>query len=78
MVGYPEINDQKQILSTHIFVNQGIFFIISEKDNPLLLLPINNVFNTNFNNISVLSWCSVLLVEENGGPGENIRPVASH
>jgi hypothetical protein len=32
MVGYPEINDQKQILSAHIFVNQGIFFIISEKD----------------------------------------------
>jgi hypothetical protein len=26
------------------------------------------VFNTTFNNISVISWRSVLLVEETGGP----------
>ena len=31
-----------------------------------------------FNNISVISWWSVLLVEETGGPGENHRPVANH
>jgi hypothetical protein len=36
------------------------------------------VFNDTFNNISVLSWWSVLLVEETGVPGENHRPVASH
>jgi hypothetical protein len=36
------------------------------------------VFNDTFNNISVISWQSVLLVEETGVPGENIRPVASH
>jgi hypothetical protein len=35
------------------------------------------VFNATFNNISVISWQSVLLVEENGGPGENHLPVAS-
>ena len=29
------------------------------------------VFNTTFNNISVISWRSVLLVKETGGPGEN-------
>jgi hypothetical protein len=29
------------------------------------------VFNATFNNISVISWGSVLLVEETGGPGEN-------
>ena len=29
-------------------------------------------------NISVILWRSVLLVEETGGPGENLRPVASH
>jgi hypothetical protein len=29
------------------------------------------VFNATFNYISVLSWWSVLLVEETGGPGEN-------
>jgi len=36
------------------------------------------VFNATFNNISVILWWSVLLVEENRGPGENHRPVASH
>ena len=36
------------------------------------------VFNATFNNISVISWRSVLLVEETGGPRENHRPVASH
>jgi len=35
------------------------------------------VFNATFNNISVISWWSVLL-EETGGPGENHLPVASH
>jgi len=29
------------------------------------------VFNATFNNISVISWRSVLLVEETGGRGEN-------
>jgi hypothetical protein len=33
------------------------------------------VFNVTFNNISVISWWSVLLVEEIGGTGENHRPV---
>jgi hypothetical protein len=36
------------------------------------------VFNATFNNISVISRRSVLLVEETGVPGENQRPVASH
>jgi hypothetical protein len=30
------------------------------------------VFNAAFNNISVISWRSILLVEEPGVPGENI------
>ena len=29
------------------------------------------VFNSTFSNISVITWRSVLLVEENGVPGEN-------
>jgi hypothetical protein len=29
------------------------------------------VLNATFNNILVISWRSVLLVEETGGPGEN-------
>ena len=36
------------------------------------------VFNATFNNISVILWRSVLLVEETGVPGENNRPAASH
>ena len=36
------------------------------------------VFNATFNNISVISWQSVLLMEETGVPGENHRPAASY
>jgi len=32
------------------------------------------MFNGTFNNISVTSWQSVLLVEETGVPRENHRP----
>jgi hypothetical protein len=34
--------------------------------------------NSMFNTISVISWQSVLLVEEAGVPGENHQPVPSH
>jgi len=36
------------------------------------------VLSATFNNISVISWLSVVLVEETGVPGENHQPVASH
>jgi hypothetical protein len=36
------------------------------------------VFNATFNNIAVISWRSVLLVEETGVPGENHRPVVRY
>ena len=36
------------------------------------------VFNAAFNNISVISWRSVLLMEETGVPGESHRTVARH
>ena len=36
------------------------------------------VFNATFNNISVISWRSDLLVEETGVSGENSRHVAIH
>ena len=36
------------------------------------------VINATFNNISAISWRSVLLLEETGGLGENHRPLASH
>ena len=34
--------------------------------------------NATFNNVSVILWQSVLLVEETGVPGESHRPVVSH
>jgi hypothetical protein len=34
--------------------------------------------HTTFNNISAISWLSVLLVEETGVPGENHRHALSH
>jgi hypothetical protein len=36
------------------------------------------VLNATFNNLSDVSWRSVLLVEETRVPGENNRPAASH
>ena len=36
------------------------------------------VLNATFNNISVISCRSILLVEQNGVPAEKHRPVASH
>jgi hypothetical protein len=36
------------------------------------------LFNATFNNISVISWWSALLLDETGVPGENHRPAASH
>ena len=35
------------------------------------------VLNATFNNISLISWWTVLLGEETGVPGENHRPIAS-
>jgi hypothetical protein len=42
-----------------------------DKDLFIICFVCLMVFNGNFNNISVISWQSVLLVEETGVPGEN-------
>jgi len=36
------------------------------------------VLNAAFDNISVISWRSVLMFGETGGPGENHLPYAKH
>ena len=41
-------------------------------------IPWVRVFIATFNNISVITWQSVLSVEESGVPGENHRHVKSH
>jgi hypothetical protein len=50
---------------------------IAEKVHISLFGLLFMVLNATFNNISVISWLSVLL-EETGGPEENHQPVASH
>jgi len=48
------------------------YIAISRGNHQILKIFINATFN----NISIISWQSVLLVEETGVPGENHRPVA--
>ena len=72
------------------YICTQVIIVVSQygvyKNNPLwslccdiILLPVLvMVFNGTFNNISAISWLSVLLVEETGVPRENHRPAASH
>ena len=48
------------------------------RDDSICLFVYLMVFNATFNNILVISWRSILLVEETREPGENHRPVANH
>jgi hypothetical protein len=64
--------------------NKGVNnVIVSEKDicyylQLVCLFVCLMGFIATFNNISVISWRSVLLVGETRGRGENHRPVPSH
>jgi hypothetical protein len=46
--------------------------------NPWLAKMGSIVIKATFNNNSVISWWSALLVEETEVPGENHRPTVSH
>jgi hypothetical protein len=61
-----------------LFPTQTISILLYVYDESLAINVCLMVFNATFNNISVISWRSVSLVEETGGPGENHRSVASH
>jgi hypothetical protein len=54
--------------------NKNIAFAFA-RSLELLVMVFNATFN---NNITVISWQSVLLEEETGVSGENHRPAASH
>jgi hypothetical protein len=64
------------ILSSYLFIDQCI---VSLKSHMKLTYCLGwfMVFNATFNNISVILWWSVLLVEETRVPGENDRAVTS-
>ena len=77
-----------------IVVTQGVFSFLGVTSGRLIpidicvmriislkfgyLVGLFMVFNATFNNISAISWRSVLLMRVTGVPGENHRPVASH
>ena len=60
-----------------IFVNGSIMSIAHLQYVGVWVCLFDGALAT-FNNISVISWRSVLLVEEIGGPEENHSPVSSH
>jgi hypothetical protein len=55
----------------------NFFDICSQLDMSICLVWFM-MFNATFNNISVISWRSVLLVEETGIPEENHQPIVRH
>ena len=62
-----------KIRNTHLFIK-----LYSKSNKEYTYKRGCMVLNAAFNNISVISWRSVLLVEETRLPGENDRAVSSH
>jgi len=79
-------NGLKIVIVTSMHVYDYIIPILSKHSNqyrlslscPQGLVLAVMVSNATFKNISVISWRSVVLVEETHLPGENYQPVASH
>ena len=71
---------RKAYISRQVSVNQRKLWQTTINDTTVCLglFVCLMVFNATFNNISVISWWSVLLVEETEGPGENYRPTTGH
>jgi len=55
---------------SEMYLDQRIYFEAKRRPGYKRVGVRVMVFNTTFNNISAISWLSVLLVEETGGPGE--------
>ena len=67
--------------SSWIYPADGIVIIIRHYFIVVILLGVVvrvMLLNATFNNVSVISWRSVLLVEKTGELGENHRPVVGH
>jgi hypothetical protein len=72
-----------ELLSWHAVEVEDVYYPEEVTDKNFLNISMYGlvwfmVLNTTFNNISVISWWSVLLVEETGISVENHRPVTSH
>ena len=65
--------------TTQLLQEKCLQVVLDEIDTIIVIgFDLVMVFNATFNNISAISWRSVILVEETGVPGENHGPVASH
>ena len=84
-----KLNKRNRICNITFHFSDNYFRLGADQNTTLLIyIQKNNcikwldgwfmMLNDTFNNISVISWRSVLLVEETGVPGENHRPVGSH
>ena len=80
-----QIYNTKQKSSIWIEINKKKIQLDKNETNETAKTKQNNTnsnkvlgFNATFNNIAVISWRSVLLMEETGVSGGNHRPAASH
>jgi hypothetical protein len=65
-----QAGNERQLL---LFICNTVYFIVKLGKTWVRVM----MFNAIFNNISVISWLSVLLVTEFGEPKENYRSTAS-
>jgi hypothetical protein len=67
----------EDLITVNSFKFWSIIFVVLKKKCSWIRVRVM-LFNATFNNISVRSWWSVLLVEETGVHRENQRPPASN
>ena len=67
------------LTENHVYLTENNVYLTESGDQQRLQWWFGwfMVFKTTFNNISVISWRSVLLVGETRVPRENYRPVTS-
>jgi hypothetical protein len=71
---YTCMNSWKEAYNAIIYNKRNIHVTIEQNNWGIRVMMVNATFN----NISDISWRSILLVEETRVHGENHRPVASH
>ena len=71
------LKKESENIQNYMFIHIQCIFMIGVLNKSVLFVWLV-VFNATFNNISAISWRSVLLVEETGVPWEKHRPAVSH
>jgi len=79
---YTQINHHHNTISNQIRPYTQLMYrpkmITFPENDTFVKFAMVMVFNATFNNITIISWWSVLLVGETGVPGEIDRSAASH